>query len=91
MSIGWDEDYNDNEPTQEQEAAYEYAHKVSAANVVLGSKDDLEDNIKVELACAIVSFENSHLVASNLVKIDVKIANALCNELLSALQKKDIV
>jgi len=75
------------EPTEEERAAYDYAFLLNSADVVIESKDDLEDNIKVDIACAMVSFSNSHLVANKLVKLDAKVANALCNELLNSLQE----
>jgi len=75
-----------NEPTEQEEAAYEYSSLLNSAARVIENPGDLEDEVKVDVACAMISFQNSHLVASKLVELDPKIADALCSELLSALQ-----
>jgi len=74
------------ETTEVEEAAYEYSSLMNSAARVIEAQGDLEDEVKVDVAIAMISFQNSHLVASKLVETDIKVAKALYSELLMALK-----
>jgi len=73
------------EPTEQEEAGYEYLGLVNAAHRVIEKGNELEDEIVVELIAKLVTFANAHLVAKKLIQEDEDAAEALASELLSQL------
>ena len=70
------------EPTEQEEAAYEYLGLINAAHRVLEKNDELEDEIIAELVAKLVTFGNAHLVAERLIIENEDAAEALASELL---------
>lgn len=70
-----------NEPTEQEEAAYEYLGLVNAAHRVIDKGDELENEVVAELIGSLLTFDNSHIVAKYLADNNPTGANALRSEL----------
>ena len=78
-----------NEPTEAEEAGYEYLSLVNSAHRVIEKKNELEDDIVVQVISELLTFKNSHLVAKYLADNNPIGANALRSELNIYTHKKE--